>query len=242
MSYDYDYEFDDRYEPTLVDEIFTEARDKMFEALKVSAKEEIEAIIRENDRLKKAQSDVRTREINVTSKENELKKRRDELEREWKNRSLEDLFEPLKETMWCIVSSYKQERPKCNLCNSDRKIEFVSATTGRKTYDTCDCSRSYYIYKPLEVSVYDLTKVKIYKNALEKDLKFSVKFNKSKYDYNLQDGFFEEKIVYTEYKEGNKTNYSAYTTREEAIKHCEELNGDEVVDYSVAPPTPKGGW
>ena len=238
----YDYDFDDRYEPSLMDEIFTEASDKLFEALKITAKEQINEIIRENDRLKQAQQDVRTREINVTSKENELKRRKEELEREWKNRSLEELFEPLKETMWCIVSSYMREKPKCNLCSDDRKIEFVSTTTGRKTYETCECARSYYVYKPLEVSVYDLAKVSIYKNAMEKDLKFTVKFNKSKYDKNLEDSFFEDKTVYTGYKEGNKRHGSAYTTLEEAIKHCEQLNGDEVVNYSIAPPAPKDGW
>jgi len=78
---DYD-EFENYYEPSEIDQLVEEFRDKCREHLLPNIREEIDRLNKENTELKRKNDEYKTKESEINSKERELKYKEDNLKRE----------------------------------------------------------------------------------------------------------------------------------------------------------------
>jgi len=78
----YNDDFEDYYEPSEVDQLVEEFKDKIREHLLPNIREEIERLNKENNDLKNKNEEYRKRESEISSKERDLKYKAENLKRE----------------------------------------------------------------------------------------------------------------------------------------------------------------
>lgn len=226
--YDEDYEEENYYEPTVADEIFEEYRNKMKDALLESIKTDMDNLKYMNNKLIDENKTLRDKELEVRQKERELESKKSTLERDVKRERLSKLMADFQVVMY--RTDYNSELlPKCDKCNNDRKIEFLSPTK-KLTYEDCECKKYKKFYQPQE---YICTSFKVsrddgcmwmwYKENHECD-----------YDYYSYDSSDCAETVYTEgieYKD--LSEYRTYfKTKEDCQRYCDWLNKIETANIN----------
>lgn len=148
------------YEPSAADEIFNEAQSKLIECLNDSIKNKINAIKEENTRLKKENKELRAKISNIEWREREIESREKNLEQSVLQKTFSEMLKPIEKqiVVWRIAHTYVYGE-KCNKCNDNREIEFVSPL-GKKLTEKCVCSKPYDYYYPCEVAA---TTLRVYK-------------------------------------------------------------------------------
>lgn len=240
MDYD-DYE--NSYEPSEIDQLVEEFRDKCREHLLPNIREEIDRLNKENGELKSKNNEYKKRESELNNKERNLKYKEDNLKREVEREfyesnigdTLKDYIE--KAEVWFADSKgFHQE--KCSLCNDKRKL--VAKFKNNKTTEiNCDCSNLIHRFIP-ETSELSLIKFNKRDSRYQSDRNFyiSKSFTPSKnssyrddYSYNefklcqTVDEFNEDIMELYETKEyGTKIGFK---TKEECLKYCDWLNRDK---------------
>jgi len=149
MSYE-DYE--NYYEPSEVDELVEEFKDKIREYILPDIKSEIERITKENLELKASKREYQNLEHELRQKQRELewkeKNLKAEVEREFNKKNIDDVLEDYieKSEVWFGDSkSFKGE--KCSLCDEERKLKAIFPN-GEIAIIMCDCNKFYYKYVP----------------------------------------------------------------------------------------------
>lgn len=234
MYYDYD-EFENYYEPTPADEIFNEAMEKFKETLKDSVKENLKYIQEENKRLKKENDELKQKERQIIDKERILEIREKDLESksEWSfyKKKFSEILKPLEEQldMW-YVSPLSELIPKCDLCDEERKVEFVSGS-GKKIKGDCECKRYHRIYR---VECTKLMYFSFYKSERNKEFVLTPKYDSQDYDntyfkLNIQQLIktFEIDKVFDYKYYGGYSGFTGFATKEECQKYCDWLNENE---------------
>lgn len=231
MYYDYD-EFENYYEPTPADEIFNEAMEKFKETLKDNVKENLKYIQEENKRLKRENDELKQKERQIRDRELTLEMREKDLESksEWSfyRKKFSEILKPLEEQLdlW-YVRSLSELIPKCDLCDDDRRVEFVSGS-GKKIKGDCECKKYHTIYKIEHTKIKELN---FYKSDRDRKFVLTPKYESQSYDDSyfkletqvLINNFEIDKV--TEYKYyGSYGGFTGFATKEESQKYCDWLN------------------
>ena len=132
-----DYCDEPYYEPTAADEIFFEAREKLIKSLKDSVKQHIENIENENQKLKDKNKKLSAQVREIESRETKLELEKKNLESTVRRERLSVLLKQLKVERF-MVETKTMYIKKCNKCNEERYIEFLSPL-GKKQKERCDC-------------------------------------------------------------------------------------------------------
>lgn len=116
MSY-YDNEYD-YYEPTVGDEIFEEAKDKLFNALKDEIKTEINYLKKENKRLNSCIDEYRKKESDLHIREIQLIQREKQTEKDIYRKKFSQVLKPLEENLTVYrIECYRETGAKCDKCD-----------------------------------------------------------------------------------------------------------------------------
>ena len=240
MDYD-DYE--GYYEPSEVDQLVEEFKDKIREHLLPNIREEIEQLNKENTELRIKNEEYKKRESEINNKERDLKYKADNLKREVEKEfyesniddTLKDYIE--KSEVWFADSKgFRQD--KCSLCNGKRKL-VANFPNGKTTETNCDCSNLIHKFVP-EASELSLIKFNKRDSRYQSERKFYISKTyipskessyRDDYSYNefklcqIANEFNEDIKELHETKEyGTKIGFKS---KEECQKYCDWLNRDK---------------
>jgi len=239
----YDDEFENYYEPSEVDQLVEEFKDKCREHLLPNIREEIERLNKENVELRIKNEEYKKRESELNNKERDIKYKEDNLKREVEKEfyesnigdTLKDYIE--KSEVWFADSKgFRQD--KCALCNDERKL-VANFSNGKTTETNCDCSNLVHRYIP-EISELSLIKFNKRDGRYQSDRSFYISKSyipsknssyRDEYGYNefrlcqIVDEFNDVAIELHEAKE--YSTKIGFKTKEECQKYCDWLNRDK---------------
>lgn len=147
------WDYDEPYwEPSEADILFDEIKDKLIDAAKDSLKSDMESLKLRNEYLEKRNRELEKKISQVEQKERDLNYKAEnlkrEVEKEFYAKNVQDIFEEwLNHAEVWYAEAIPYDRPKCNLCNEERKwvVEFPDGST---TYKDCTCNKKDYVYEP----------------------------------------------------------------------------------------------
>jgi len=242
MNYD-DYDYETQYEPSEVDQLVEEFRDKIREHLLPNIQEEIDRLNKENIELRQKYNEYKTKESELSNKERDLKYKEDNLKREVEREfyasnigdTLKDYIENAE--VW-FADSKGFQQDKCHLCNDKRKL--VAEFPGGKTTEiNCDCSRIISKYVP-EISELSTIRFSKRDSQYQSERKFYlwktfVPSGKSSYydDHSYND--FKLCQIVDEFNDSTKELHEdkkwdtkiGFKIKEECQKYCDWLNRDK---------------
>lgn len=139
--------FDDEfYEPSEAEAKMHEIAEMLKGSVKQEIMNELERLRSENAELQKYKEKWRENDAELARSLRELKAAKANLEQVVKNARIRELFGDYITSAWVVQRVYSR-KPKCDKCNSDRKIEFLSPR-GKKCQEDCECSESTVSYVP----------------------------------------------------------------------------------------------
>lgn len=233
-------EYDDFYEPSEGEMFFDEMKEKFREILREDVNSEINRLTKENAELRQKVKEYNDKNLNLSCRERDLQYKMDnykrEVEKDFYNKTMEEVFEKLLEDseVW-YAEHVPHEKPKCNLCNEERKLVAVYPN-GETVTKKCECSRPTYIYEPVISLNKEIKFHKAYKPRYsdKKKIYFTKNHRPNKdyadaYDYysefrieNIFDDFNDDVILYHNGKSyGEKI---AFRSKEACQKYCDWLN------------------
>ena len=228
MSY---YDYEDYYgEPSEFEQQIDEFKDSLFNAVKQEHQDKMEQLAKENNELQEVKKNWKSLESEYKSKIRELENEKTKLELNAKRMRLEELFEGEFNTILYSPDDICVYTCKCNKCDNDRKINFLSPL-GKEMKEDCECGKAYrkYTVKPYYCSEF---RVNRHKKDGEMPLLMWYKRYRdydSDYDgYTYDDSDLVKKIyspdmdyetIFNDYK------YSIYFRNEDDCQnYCEWLN------------------
>ena len=233
-------EYDDFYEPSEGEMFFDEMKEKFREILREDVNSEISRLTKENAELRQKVKEYNDKNLDLSRRENDLQYKIDnykrEVEKDFYNKTMEEVFEELLEDSEAWYAEHvPHEKPKCNLCNEERKLVAVYPD-GETVTKECKCSRPTYIYEPVISLNKEIKFHKAYKPRYsdKKKVYFTKNHKPNKdyadaYDYysefrieNIFDDFNNDVIAYHNGKRyGEKI---AFRSKEACQKYCDWLN------------------
>ena len=240
MYYDYDDYF---REPSEFEIQVEEFKDSLRNAVKDEIKEKIESLEKELAELKEFRDErnkfVREYESKILEMQRDVsntKKIAAESEDKWKKARLYQLLGDYLTVGWKV--GYKWEYgEKCDKCDDDRKIHFVSPQ-GNKYTEDCQCAKRYYRYFPEEAT---LSKIYVRKKNFSWDDKGETDFYNRYYtvereeddDYDLYESTSD---VYKhgdiDFKKVNSYVDVAIANEEDCQKYCDWKTAQELKKMS----------
>lgn len=216
MYYD---EFEYYYEPSKADEIIERAVAELKETLKGQALSEMDTIKHENERLKKELDKYHSKEQELRNREYKIEQKENNLEREFCKAKFRDLIEPFiqKETIY-VIDRVSKQIPKCDKCNEDRKIEYISKY-GDKTELKCECDKNKTFYYP---TMKELESIEFAKGNGK--FRATPRYSTS-YEYEYFHIDFKAASI-EEYDPELDISYSSdyFSSREVCQKYCDDFN------------------
>lgn len=240
--YDFnDFDYSECYEPSDVDKLVDEFREKCKEYIIPNIKDEIDRLNKENFDLKKQNDEFKKREKDIDIKERDLKYKeanlKKEVEDEFYKTNIEDtLTQYIEESQLWFANNKGFKQDKCSLCNNERKL-IAKFDNGDECVKNCKCSELVYKYVP-EITTIENIRFSKKDSGYRSDRKFYlsktyVPNKNSNYgdDYSYRE--FGIQYVVNEFTEETKELYGdlnygkniGFTTKEQCKLFCEWLDG-----------------
>lgn len=144
------------YEPTLADEILTEASAKLMAAIKQDVAAHIREIETRNERLEADNKNLREKVSAANQEKRELEKRRKELERKAARMSIKDFLGQRAVIMYRADCNYVAGQ-KCDKCN-DGRVRPYKTPLGSDATEQCPCSVRHRVYEAKEFVMSSMSK------------------------------------------------------------------------------------
>lgn len=151
-----EYYGEDIYEPTLADEILTEASAKLMAAIKQDVAAHIKEIETRNEYLEADNKNLREKVSAVNQEKRELEERRKELERKAARMSIKDFLGQRAVIMYRADYNHVAG-PKCDKCNDDR-VRPYKTPLGSDATEQCPCSVRHRVYAPKEFAMSSMSR------------------------------------------------------------------------------------
>lgn len=146
MYYDKDF----YNEPSEYDIMVDEFKQSLLKSVKKEFLEEMEKLRKENGELQEIKRDWHKLKMEYSQKEFTLRQQIEKEKRRVFHMRLNELFEKTEmNTILYFPTVEYIQKEKCDKCNNERQIEFLSPS-GRKMTEFCECANSYCIYYPQE--------------------------------------------------------------------------------------------
>lgn len=214
------------YEPTIADEIFFEAREKLTESLKDTVKQYVENFVKENQELKNENEKLLKKVKDIESRERELERSKQNLERDVKKERLSSILEQLKVERF-MAKTKTMYGKKCNKCNDERIIEYLSPL-GTKQKERCDCyNNSVNVYYPTSQLC---TEFKVDSKNNDKIRMWYTKNTYDREEYYTSNSYYKQSYTGEDYI-ALDVREIFFDTLDECQKYCDWLNRD--VDLSI---------
>ena len=220
MSYYEDYG-DDYYEPTLADEIFDEAKERLEEALRNDFKRKIQEVEEVLEKQEEIETKLFIRENKLNSRERELESKFKDVENEFAKKKLGEFIAMLQKYLgqtYYEVDSFGEYAPKCDACNDKRMLD-VTLPDGSMKAIECSCSKYIYRFRVIEKSMIGIT--------IEKDgrqQKIWLKYNDYSDEISSINPAYNINEKFEDVKNKDESYKVFYTNKEEAQKHADYLN------------------
>jgi hypothetical protein len=233
-SDDYDEEY---YEPTELDIIINEYKDKCKNILLQSIQDEMTILRNENADLKLKNEKCRNRENEIRSKERDLEYKEINLKRkveeDFYNETMMDTLNKITEDYiaWYPEIEYYSNK-KCSICDKDRKIS-AQYPNGEIITKDCSCANKLKRYIP-SISKLKTITINKHNSRYNSDRKFYINFQREEgpetYDYGCGD--FKITIIRDKFDDDikechEKREYKekiGLRSKEECQKYCDWLN------------------
>lgn len=144
----YDFYEPDYHEPTTGELVYDEIKSMLLKAVKQEYLDEMERLRKENEELRPFRDAKRRYENRLKELKAEYDRKIEAAELNAKRTLMHDLFDENKLTAWKAGYRYIEE-PKCDKCDSNRKVHFKSPS-GKDLTEDCACSRKILFYEPKE--------------------------------------------------------------------------------------------
>lgn len=148
-------EYYPEYEPSLADEIFKEASDKLFAALKENTVARVAELTRKNERLEKRNAELQENVIGVAIRETNVLVREQELEREAKRMTCKEFMGQRSVIMYRAAADYRRP-PLCGKC--DNGWYPYKTPLGNDAQEACPCTVKKRHFMPEERLLYEMDK------------------------------------------------------------------------------------
>lgn len=218
-----DYEFYDQ--PTEFDMQIDEFKQSLMTSVKAEYIEKMEKLQKENSELQETKKKFNQIVADYKSKERELERKMQDAASEARKMRLNELMKDRELILYKVGYEYKN-KPKCDLCDNNRYIIFVSPA-GKKHQVPCDCNTRTYIYLPEATAMYEF--------SLDSNRSFSAWYKKTE---STSSDYFQFASDYS--AEFAKTIYSSdknfadlerhntyFKSIEDCQKYCDWLNEKE---------------
>jgi len=221
--YGYDYEYEEYYEPTIADEIFEEAKQKLESALKESAQKLVDKVFLENEELKKENEELKCQVDEIENRERDLDRKIESYKREVLGMRLKELFADRHIVMYQPDYIYVDGR-KCDECDENRKIVFNSPQ-GNIIKEACKCSKQYKIYSPKEMHC---TEMRWNRNNGNDLTMWYKQYDDSGDGYSSSNAFYGKDVWNGQPYEEIENYYKyIFKSREECDAYCQYRNEKE---------------
>jgi hypothetical protein len=218
-------EYEDFYDNyTEFDVQIDEFKKSLLTSVKKEFLDEMNALKKENEELQEVKRNWEKIQQEYQWKQLELEGEKSRAKTETRKERLSELFQDKQLILYNPAIKYS-ENPKCNKCNKDRKIPYISPL-GNNLFENCVCSEPKKEYFPEKYIWYEFRL-----NNYDKELNVWYKALKSSSDSDQE--YFEAdsntrsvKEIYTSEKnfENLDKYWTFFKTEEECQKYCDWLN------------------
>lgn len=224
MSY-----YDDFYEPSEYEMMVEEFKNTLRESVKQEWKDRMAKLEEENKSLQEIKNDWESIKKDYENLKNECEWERKlaiaNAKQDAKKMRLKELMQDVQCEYWSVGLSWVKGE-KCNKCNENRKIKYISPR-GKEMYEDCKCADSKRIYAPKCNIIYELSL------RSSGDNKLGMWFTEKKSDdcdnYYHSTDYFHERIIVKDdadikelYKNGCEHLY--FESEEKCQELCDLLN------------------
>lgn len=224
------------YEPTVADDIFFEASERLKNALKNDIKRKMDNLLEENNRLTEENKKMKDKVSNIEWREKSLENKEKDMERNVLRKKFSEMISPLEEKMliWRIEYGYVQGE-KCDKCNENRMIGYKTPS-GKQLYEDCKCAKRYTYYYPSQTEIVTLA---LYKDRnYPYNISVTPKYDDASYDdtyckfelkqhiENLDDFENEDSELFAEIDDMSKWDYKnvGFARQEDCQRFADYLN------------------
>jgi len=215
--------YDEFYqEPSEFEIQVDEFKTSLMKSVKEEFINEMEEIKKENEELQEVKTNFLAVKSDYETKKRQLENEYQTLKNNVRRERLVDLLKDHKITLYKAYSK-RVLPPKCDKCDSRRKIEYISPL-GRKTHEECLCAESKTVYYPNEFVRYEFKL-----NRDGKDLSaWYRQYSDDEDGFVYDSSIYADKIYNSEMKFEDLKQYSTFfKTEEECQKYCDYLNSKE---------------
>ena len=211
-------DYSEYYEPNEYDIVANEFATKMKDLLKAEVKTYFDNLKVENTNLKSENEKLKNevRKIDDVKRDLEIKKKN--LIWEVRKERLSTLMKDFEIIMYQADDSYI-ELPKCNKCDKNRKLKFISPL-GKEMSEPCECDKKKLLYIPEE---YICSEFKINSQDTNKLSAWYKIYEEKDYDYYKHTDYCET-IYNDDMKYKDLTSRIYFKSKEECQKYCDWLN------------------
>lgn len=148
MSY---YDEDFYVEPSKFEEQIEELKFHLASSVQKKYLDEMDALRKENESLREFRDNKEAHDLELRQAKAEYQAKMRDAERQANKKKLKDLLRLFSVVGYRPKAEY-QQKPKCDKCDNDRKIHFISPS-GRKMTEDCACAIKTPVYSPAAVQM-----------------------------------------------------------------------------------------
>lgn len=218
MSYYYDDEF--YTEPSEFDEEIESFKEALSKSIQKKFLDEMEELREENISLREFRDNKERYEQELKAAKAEYQRKMQDAERQANQKKLKDLLNTFAVVGYRAELEYRQG-PKCDKCDDNRKIHFVSPM-GRNMTEECSCAKRIRTYSPKEVRM-----LKFYAG---KEI-FNTYFEQTNRDRDYESYSFVAQIYDKTKKPFEDVNYfsTVFLQEDDCRQFCNWLNEQEAL-------------
>ena len=215
-------------EPSEFEQQIEEFKNSLYDCVKKEHKDAMAKLEKENKELQETKKNFDAIKTEYNNKLRELNIKLETAERDAKILKLNDLMQELKQILWQVKTTKVYDR-KCDKCNNNRKIKFLSPS-GKVFEEDCQCGIGVVKYLPYQYELYSFQQDR---NSVDKW------YRKSSYhddDYYTEDSKRVDFLVKTEedFVSIPERMYNVFFETEElCMKYCDIKNNENGITENM---------
>jgi len=210
-----EFNLDEPYcDPSDADEIFETAKRALIDAATEGVKEYYANAAKENERQQSRIDDLSKRLGEALNGQRVAESSLRDLQHKFDNLTIEAVFGRLSLRMWRVAFNWSESLPKCDQCNDDRNVVFMSPR-GRECSEDCACTDTHKVYFADSIDAI---------KAGKRDGRFFLTFyTMDRWGDMTKDRFYDGDVfngeAFSEIKKG-----SIFATESDCAAYCDWLN------------------
>lgn len=223
-----DYCYEDFYEPSEYDQMIEEFKDELRKSVKKEWIDRMNRLEEENKELQEIKKNYKAIKNDYENKkflcEQEKNRAIADARKDARRERLSQLLSDVQLDYWRVTTK-RIQKPKCNKCNENRQIEYITPS-GRKATEYCTCRDGEVRFVPKQMTMYEIKLHNTYNDKLgiwfvKKHKDDDVFFNSTEYFGDKE--IIDEDIDINEISTDNKYDLF-FKSIEKCQEYCDLLN------------------